>query len=412
MKFTSQYGIIKYNKRYEVNMGYTTDIKSYMGQIMTDVLPSSSIEQLSLNRIGLHSLNYRNAKEWNTELRDSSALYPHEKCTPKRLGVRQSEESDEYSPLYFRYYQDSMLGALGKIIVNSALEIYPTPVHPYGTIYEGVAATKLGVSTIDLNHLIDSETGEPVENIRLDFLLHSLGLPHEINSFYDFQKMLESGKLADRLTPRAIVQLGLSSIFIPNAIGEVDANSRNVILFKDPVTNKYDIVARIDAEANTYLNDAFRQRSGKKVVPKGIFSANEEQDEFLQTIRHRDLRVDWDLFTGFTSIAKKLCSRSNIDNAITKAYMKNSGKLVTNIWEPVSPYLSFYNSDAFFDFSESTITRAGRFFDNVDNAIGYAKRIPPFAEATSKYGNISITDQKLKRYIQQKFDSKGRLMGR
>ncbi len=393
-------------------MANTTDIKSYMGQIMTDILPSSPIEHFSVNRIGLHTLNSRNAREWNTELRDSSALYAHEKCTPKRLGIRDSEESEEFSPLYLRYFHDSMLGALGKIIVNSALEIYPTPVHPYGTIYEGVASNKIGVSTIDLNHLKDSETGEHVENIRLDFLLHSLGLPHEINSFYSFQKMIESGKLSDVMTPRAIVQLGLSSIFIPNAIGELDANSRNIILFKDEETGKYDIVARIDAEANTYLNDAFRQRSGKKVVPKGIFSANEEQDDFLQTISHRDYRVDWDLFAGFTSIAKNICTRTNIDNAVSRAYMKNSGQLVNNIWVPVSPYVSSYNSDAFFDFSESTILRAQRFFCNVDNAIGYAKRIPPFAEQSKKYEKVrTISDRRFKRYVQEKFDSKGRVMG-
>ena len=383
-----------------------------MGQIMTDVMPSSFIEHLNLNRIGLHSLNHLNAKEWSTELKDSSAMYAHEKCTPKRLGVRDSEDSEEFSPLYFRYFHDSMLGALGKIIVNSALEIYPTPVHPYGTIYEGIASNKVGVSTIDLNHLKDGETGEHIENIRLDFLLHSLGLPHEIDSFYSFQKMIESGKLADKLTPRAIVQLGLSSIFIPNAIGELDANSRNIILFKDSESGKYDIVARIDAEANTYLNDAFRQRSGKKAIPKGIFSADEEQDFFLQTISHRDYRVDWDLFAGFVSIAKNICTRTNIDNAIARAYMKNSGKLVTNCWEPVSPYLSFYNSDAFFDFSESTISRAQRFFCNVDNAIGYAKRIPPFSEKTQKYSGIpTISESRFKKYVQEKFDSKGRIMG-
>ena len=383
-----------------------------MGQIMTDILPSSPVEHFNLNRIGLHSLNYRNSREWNSELKDSSAMYAHEKCTPKRLGIRDSEESEEFSPLYLRYFHDSMLGALGKIIVNSALEIYPTPVHPYGAVYEGVASTKLGVATVDLNHLKNSETGEHVESIRLDFLLHSLGLPHEINSFYTFQKMIESGKLSDVMTPRAIVQLGLSSIFIPNAIGEIDANSRNIILFKDEETGKFDIVARIDAEANTYLNDAFRQRSGKKLIPKGIFSADEEQDIFLQTITHRDLNIDWDLFAGFTSIAKSLCTRTNIDNAIARAYMKNSGKLVTNVWEPVSPYLSFYNSDAFFDFSENTISRAQRFFTNVDNAIGYVKRIPPFSEKSKKYIDIpAVSDTKVKRYIQEKFDSKGRVMG-
>jgi len=339
-------------------------------------------------------------------------MYLHEKCTPKRLGLRNSVDVDEFSPLYLRYFQESMLGALGKIIVNSALEIYPTPLHTYGAVYEGVASTKIGVGTVDLNHLNDSETGEHVESIRLDFLLHSLGLHHEIDSFYSFQKMLESGKLSAVLSPRAIVQLGLSSIFIPNAIGETDANSRNIILFKDPESGLYDIVTRIDAEANTYLNDAFRQRSGKKQIPKGIFGPNEEQELFLSTIKHRDIKIDWDLFAGFTSIAKALCSRTNIDNAISRAYMNNSGKLITNPWETPSPYALSYDSDAFFDFSEKTIDRAGRFFDNVDNAIGYAKRIPPFSEPNSKYGNIAVSESTARRYIQQKFDMKGRSIDR
>ncbi len=392
-------------------MNYTSNVKQYINQINTDILPPSELEKYRLNRIGLYSISEPDITMFKVELGDSSHLYPHEKCTPDRVGIRDRGNKDKFYPTYFRYFNDAATSSLGKILVNSALNIYPTPLQSYGMILEGSYVNRLGTATIDLNHLQDAETNEKIDSIRLDFLLHSLGLPYEIDSFYAFQKMIESGKLSDKLTPRAIVQLGLSSIFIPNAIGETDANSRNVILLKDKTSDKYDIVVRIDAEANTYLNEQNRQRSGKKRVPKGIYSANEEQEEFLKTIKSKDISIDWELFYGFNILAKELCSRTRIDNAITRAYMKNSGKLVLSEFDRPSPYASAYNADAFFEFSSETIDRANRFFNNIFGVMGMGgKDHLPFAEPSRKYNGICVDDMAAHRLVQRAFNKDGKGM--
>ena len=389
-------------------MGYTGDMKQYLRQIITDCLPPSEIEKYELNRIGLYSVNNTNIREWRPELQDSSHLYGHEKCTPKRYGIQSSQDPNVFMPVYFRHYDGTVNGSLDKIIANTALGIYPTPLQVYGAINEDMPSSKIGVATIDLNHLKNSENNENVESIRLDFLLHSLGEHHEIESYMDFQTLLEHGNVEKVLTPRAIVQLGLSSIFIPNAIGETDANSRNIILLKDKESGKYDIVVRIDAEANTYLNDRMNERSGKKKLPKGIFMPNEELDDYLMTIKSRDVRVDWELFYGFTMLAREATSRSNIDNAVLQSYMKNSGKLMQDPFMRPSPYALSYNSDAFFAFSAATIDRSKRFFDRTMEALGSVRAIPPFAEGNKKYGMGPVQNAALKRLAQKKFDGKGR----
>ena len=338
-------------------MGYTGDMKEYLRQIINDCLPPSEIEKYELNRIGLYSVNNTNIREWRPELKDSSHLYGHEKCTPKRYGIQSSKNPEEFLPVYFRHYDGTVTSSLDKIIVNSALNFYPTPLQAYGAINEDMPSSKIGVATIDLNHLKREDSNESVDSIRLDFLLHSLGFHHEIDSFMDFQNLLESGKLAKVMTPRAIVQLGLSSIFIPNAIGETDANSRNIILLKDPETGLYDSVVRIDAEANTYLNDRLNERSGKKKLPKGIFMPNEELDDYLLSIKSKDIRVDWELFHGFTLLAREATRRSNIDNAVFKSYNKNSGKLMPDPFMRPNSYAMSYDSASFFAFSEATIDR-------------------------------------------------------
>ncbi|MBQ9791788.1 MAG: hypothetical protein IJW28_04290 [Clostridia bacterium] len=389
-------------------MGYTGDMKQYLKQIITDCLPPSEIEKYELNRIGLYSVNNKNVREWRPELADSSHLYGHEKCTPKRYGIQTSHDPNVFMPIYFRHYDGTVNGSLDKIIANTALNFYPTPLQAYGAINEDMPSSKIGVATIDLNHLKEAETNEGVESIRLDFLLHSLGEHHEIESYMDFQKLLENGNLEKVLTPRAIVQLGLSSIFIPNAIGETDANSRNIILLKDKESGKYDIVVRIDAEANTYLNDRMNERSGKKKLPKGIFMPNEELDDYLKTIKSRDVRVDWEMFCGFTLLAREATSRTNIDNAVTKSYMKNSGKLMQDPFMRPSPYALSYDSDSFYAFSSATIDRSKRYFDRTMEALGSVRAIPPFAEGSKKYDIGHVEDAKLKRLAQKRFDDKGR----
>ena len=386
---------------------YTSSVKQYMNKVMANVLPKSDIERYDLNKIGLYYVKPTDYIKLPDELADSRHMYRHEKCTPTRYLLKSHTKEDAYSPIYFRFFNDGpMLSGLGKIIANNALQFYSTPLNTYGMITESASSSSIGVATIDLNHLQNPNTGKGVESTRLDHLLSSLGLPFEINSFKDFQNLLEQDAVLENFTPRALVQLGLSTIFIPNAIGETDANSRNVILLKDK-DDKWDTVVRIDAEANTYLNDLERSRSGNKAVPKGIYSANENQDEFLKTIQSKDVGIDWDLFTGFTLLAKEATSRTSIDNAITKAYMINSQKLDTSSpFFRQTPLTHAYGAEAFYDFSEKTIDRASRFTDNVLTALGNVHTSTlPFAEPNSKYPELYISDDKLDPLVQQQFTS-------
>lgn len=386
-------------------MSGTSEIKKYLNQIMTDVLPSSNIELLSQNKIGLYKLDATNSTEWVHTPESTQGIYSYEKSAPKKIGITSDGES--FKSVYFKQYEQSMLRALSNIIVNSALEIYPTPLHTYGTVINQKETSIVGLSSIDLNHLKDKETNTKVDSIRLDYLLHSLGLGTDIDSFLSFQKMLESGKLSTVMTPRAIVQLGLSSIFIPNAIGETDVNSRNIILLKDIALDKYDIVTRIDADKNEYIFDLYKYGDSKAVIPKGIYLPNEDEDTYLKAISHKDIGIDWDLFSGFTYLADQICSRSRIDNAITTSYRLNS-VAGNGIASYKDFYMSHYNTEAFFDFSEATICRAKKYFNNVHNAIQYIKTTPPFAEVSSKYGNLILEELDKKKYIQSQFDKNGK----
>ena len=388
-------------------MSYTGDIKSYLKQIQTDVLPSSDLGRYKQNANGLYLLNRDNSIELRVELPDSKGfgLYSHEKCAPKRYAIENPSSVGEYKPIFYRYYETGILNAFSKMIVNSALNIYPTPLNVYATTQEMAASNSIGISTIDLNNLKTND-GENMVSMRLDMLLHSVGLNHEIDSFLDFQKMLESGRLSKVLTPRAIVQVGLGSLFIPNAIGETDANSRNMILLKKQGEDKFDIAVRIDGESNTYITDAEHSRSGRKQVPKGIYGQNEDLEVFLGAIKSRDVNVDWDLFSQFNVLARALCSRTNIDNAVFKSYMTNSGK--------VSDAMSYsaksrYGEEAFFDFSEKTIDRSARYFDNIFTTLANASKEPPFATSNSKYMDILITDGSKPGLLQQRtFNQEGK----
>lgn len=386
-------------------MSGTSDIKSYLKEIITDILPSSPIEKIEQNNIGLYKLAPTNISEWRLDGKHQKSIYRHEKSAPKTMGI--TPDGEKYYSVYFKRYDTSMLQAISRIIVNSALEMYPTPMHSYGTIIDHPSSVLVGSTLIDLNHLKNPETENKVDSIRLDYLLHSLKLNTEIDSFYSYQKMLESGKLEKILTPRAIVQLGLSSIFIPNAIGETDANSRNVILLKDKSQNKYDIVCRIDADENEYIHSMYRFGDNKKIVPKGIYLPNEDEDSFLKTISHKNIGIDWELFSSFIYLTDNLCSRSKIDSAVYTAFRKNSisGYHVTNYRDF---YQSHYNSEAFFDFSEATINRVKDFSNRIHNALSKATNIPPFAEANSKYNNITIDNTSTQKFIQEVFDASGK----
>lgn len=375
----------------------TSTPREYLDSVVTDILPPAALKDYKLNRIGLHIVNPKDVVTLRSEDVKSPGIAGHEKSAPDRYLVRRYDKNGVFSPTYLKAFRDtSVYSQLAKIIVNSALQLYPNPLNSYGFVQETGSSAQIGVATIDLNHLKNEETNQHVESCRLDRVLASLGLPTEINCFVDFQKLVENETFVKMFSPNAIVQIGLASIFIPNAIGETDVNLRNIILLKSNNGKQYDAAVRIDADANVYLSKVI---DGGKVdidaVPKGIFSANEPMDVYLKNISSKDVGIDWDMFTGFVHLAKELTSRTRIDNAVNKAFLDNSGKLskdaASSFLRP-SPMAASYNSEAFFDFSEETIQRAASFSDNVIDAIGGRglQTIPPFAEHISKYPNIVV----------------------
>ena len=376
----------------------TSTVKEYLDSVITAVLPPSAIKDYKLNRIGLHSVSTRDTLPLKAE--ESKFSMGHEKSAPDRYLLKKLGVDNTYSPTYLKSFNDpSNYTKLTKIIANSALQLYPNPLNAYGMVFENGSSAQIGVATIDLNHLKNQETEQHVETIRLDRLLASLGLPKEINSFMDFQKLVENQDFVNAVSPKGIVQIGLDSIFIPNAIGETDANSRNIILLKSDNGQKYDSAVRIDADSNEYV-DKICQRGYVELggVPKGIYSANEPINEFLTNISLKGSEVDWDLFLGFTYLAKEATSRTRVDEAVTKAFRINSGKLESDASTSLtsqSPLFANYNEHAFYGFSSAVIDRADVFFDDVLDAVGgrSLNAIPPFAEHISKYPNIVVESQ-------------------
>lgn len=192
---------------------------------------------------------------------------------------------------------------------------------------------------------------------------------------------MKSPLVREFLSERAIVQIGLESYAIPNAVGEVDANSRNIIIIIDPITGKGEYVARIDAESNTYFNDRNNERSGRSLLPKGIFHGNEFfEEEFLKAIKQKDSSIDWDLFSGLTNLASKLTSRNKIDSSVFNGYMRNYSRVPFDKIRESSPAYTHFGAEAYRDFSEKTILRATKYHNNVFSALGgnYYNRAVPF----------------------------------
>ena len=385
-------------------MGKIGCFREYINQIRTDVLPKSVINEYGYNRVGQYLLRQGDLQKLSVAT--ENCLYGHEKASLDRVGIRSKFEPEKYLPSYVKYFDDTIITSLEKTIASSALNIYPTPLQVYGVTYETGSSNSLGVATIDLNGLKCAESGECVDSIRLDVLLNKIGFPCEIGSYYQFQEMIKSGKLGDWLTPRALVQLGLSKIFIPNAIGETDPNSSNVILLKEKSSNKYDIVVRIDAEKNEYLLDSCGVES-ENVVTTGFLGMNEPLLEYLNIIKSRDARIDWELFSGFVSVAKDFCSRSCIDEAVTKSYISNPHKFDPNTFLRPSDYIRYYDSQAFADFSEYAIGKSKNYFDNILNSLGGVAFEAPFADKYSGFLNMCIDSKDCREFVQCVYDKTG-----
>lgn len=352
---------------------YASNVEEYIEKIMTNILPESDLASYPVNSSGLVELNItnNNAIDLSIELPNSvqAGLYKHEKSSTTRkaiLSIRQSFINPVYHSYYFRPFT-GIIKSFDSLVAQSILELYPTPVQTYGafdsssTIYGGV---------IDLNHLQTVNQHLPVQTMRFDMFLNSLGFDKEINSFIQLQNFMKSPLVRDFLSERAIVQIALESYAIPNAVGEVDANSRNIIILFDPFTGKGEYACRIDAESNTYFNDRNNERSGLSKLPKGIFDKDELfESQFLKAINEKSSLIDWDLFIGLTNLASKLTTRNRIDEAICSGYKRNYFRVNYDQIRPASAAYNHFGSDTYRDFSEASIKRAIKYFNSVYTAL-------------------------------------------
>ena len=386
---------------------YVSSVDEYIKNITSDILPASDLARMHVTPSGLVRIDRTNSMDWPIELPDSvgAGLYQHEKSSTTRVGILSTQSNSSLNPVYHSYYFKPFYGifkCFDSLVAQSILEIYPTPVQTYGISY-GVTPNESQVfgGVIDLNHLRTKDGHLGVKAIRLDMFLNSLGFNKEITSFLELQTFMKSPKVHSLLSDRAIVQIALESYSIPNAVGEVDSNSRNVIILIDPITGKGEWAARIDAESNTYFNDRNNERSGKKVLPKGIYHGNEFfESEFLPSIQKKSMGIDWDLFTSLANLTEKLTSRNKIDSAIFSGYRRNYARVPFDQVRENSAAHAHFGPYAYSDFSTETIKRANRYNDAVLNAIGkiYHDQMP--------FGTIDAT--KPNELEQVPFNSKGK----
>lgn len=351
--------------------------------LVTDILPhDTSVYDKPANRYGVTPIE--SYSRYVVDLATDTEKH----STTGRYGFPIDDSMEACWPHYVKHYNLTSVGeTLDRIMVSSTLEGGTTPLETYAVALNTGSTNMIGSSVIDLKTL-RTEDGTPVVTARLDEILRHAGYkgPYpDLHSFLDVQNFIANEEINKMLTPRAIVQVVLASYFIPNAIGETDSNSRNIIL-ADYGLGKFDVVFRIDAESNTYLRDMYKERSGKGCVPKGIYSANEDLDrEFLTNIRMKTLingpKIDWELFAGFLKITEFFVRSSYIDNAIFQGYLKNQYRYIRDhINQPYHPasYAARLCQDEYAAFSKATQERIKNFMTRVQSNLGYVSPKFPF----------------------------------
>ena len=376
---------------------YVSSVDEYIKNIITDVLPPSDLARIQVNPSGLVRLDNTNSTEWSIELPDSvgAGLYAHEKSSTTRVGILTNRDKSTLNPVYhssyFKPFGGTLMRVFDSLIAQSILELYPMPVQTYGAIQHD---SIISGGVVDLNHLRTKDSHLNVKTMRLDMFLALVGLGKEINSFIDLQNFMKNPVVKEFLSDRAIVQVALESFAMPNAVGEVDANSRNVLILFDPITGKGEYVARIDAESNTYFNNRNNERSGKNVLPKGILHGNEFfESEFLKEISQRNTSIDWDLFASITNLAHKLTSRDYVDSAVFGGYRRNYHRVPNDMIRESSPAYTHFGAEAYKDFSEKTIDRAERYHKNIFAALGARRSSEAMPFGTIKADKPNMLEQ-------------------
>lgn len=337
--------------------------------------PRSVIEQYEVYRTGLTVIG----KDYYRQFGFVLPTAEEKNNTTSRIGIL-DKETGNYIAHYMRLYDiTSTQEKFTRMLQQSVLEAYPTPNATYDitVVHDVIRQTgRIGSAVVDLNNLRTRDDRREVGAIRFDRLLHGIGFRNaaggldnypDLRSFMDVQKFINDETVQMLLTPRAILQVVLSSYFIPNAIGETDANSRNIILLKDPSTGLYDVAVRIDAEENTEYRDQMGMRSGDRRVPKGIYGPNEAHVDFIKNIQNHASDIDWELFSALFELSENYLSKENLYN-INNDYSRNKGRYNgMSYGYPAEEYLDY---DAHDSFRKAATNRVARHINDVNNALG------------------------------------------
>ena len=391
---------------------YSSTVKEILKKVVTDILPTdTSVTRNPVNAVGITHIDKY------VPLKFTHPTQTEKTTTTIKYGFAIDDTFELFWPHHVKDYNVPRVGEiLDRVLVSSVLEASPTPLETYAiALNRGESLPPfVSSSAIDLNSLVVKETGMPVKTIRFDRFLSDCGYkgPYpDLHSFLDVQNFINNEAVNKKASLRAVLQTVLASYMIPNAIGETDPNSRNIILADTDGDGIYDTVFRIDAESNTYLRDMYNERSGNKIVPKGIYSANESQDEFLMNIKNGQRgigheKIDWELYVGLLDITDYFISRNVLDDAISnRGYRRNQHRYNENApAEDPSYFVSKrrLSMNTYGEFSEATIERAHKYTINVRNAIGGLVR--------PRYLNDGIiNDPKAPQLESALYDAKGRI---
>lgn len=300
-----------------------------------DYLPQSFILHHPVDKNGRVVLNSENSIRFSDTRDNITTNNVHEKNRPDQVGVLLPGTE---------FYQRNFVAPKSNsaVIASSALDIYPLNGQKQNAIVHMTAQPYTGAGIVNYEHLM-TQDGLDVPIVRLQELLISLGLKSDIDCFYDLQTVLKNETIRSLFTVRGLDQLALSTYFIPNAIGETDVNSRNVLVVMDPITGKYDSIIRIDADKTLTM---FEKKPDKKlIIPKGIFklgqltenASGESYDDFLMFIHHHKSmsEIDWDLFAGYFELSKYFLSDKDIERGVFKSYEANQGRCCYGYTQPM-----------------------------------------------------------------------------
>ena len=232
----------------------------------------------------------------------------HEKSWPGRVGV----ESDKgIIPCYFKPYDmqsDGIMGATQKIASNVIFsKLFPTKNNQYIAYRDG----SFGVLNLDFNNL------KGVKSLRLDKYLQAKGV--ELNSIVSFMQAYKNGVFKEDLTDTCIAQIMFGMLTLPNAIDELDPNTRNAILLgEDRKGARYDSVVRIDLERNV---ESESSSNIIRVYPVGIYGRDEESSLFKENLAKalvdKEITVeDANIIKSMNEVAESMMKKEEIDHAV------------------------------------------------------------------------------------------------